>query len=363
MNTKNNLVLNGRFLTRSMTGVDRVASELAVALTQISPETDMHLALPSAPVHAPETTPEEILNLDKLGQSRHSGHLWEQVELPRLLESDQWLLSLCNTGPVMRSRQAVMIHDAQVFTQPASYSRAFRSLYRVLLPTLARRSRVLLTVSDFSRLELEKHGVFPEGKARVIHNGVDHLAEISPDTEALARHGLEPGGYFLAIGSLAPHKNLRLLASAAQARDKGSLPLIVAGGGNSTVFKDDGLVEHEGLRFLGRVSDNELKALYNDAYALLFPSLTEGFGLPPLEAMSCGCPVLATTGGAVPEVCGDAALFVDPRQQQDWTDAMLRIEAEPNLRTDLAGKGRERAAMFTWKRAAEQLLTALDEAS
>jgi glycosyltransferase involved in cell wall biosynthesis len=252
-----------------------------------------------------------------------------------------------------------MIHDAQVYTQPGTYSPAFRLLYRWLLPALGRRSQVVLTVSEYSRLGLEKHGVVPPGKAHVVHNGVDHFGQVEADATTLARHGLAQQGYFLAIGSLAPHKNLKMLVNAARARKDKTIPLIIAGGKKPSVFKDEGLQEGDGVRFLGRVSDEELKALYQGASALLFPSITEGFGLPPLEAMSCGCPVVATTGGAVPEVCGNAVLYADPFRKSEWTNAMEKVAASPDLRQDFSQRGLARAQFFTWRRAAEQLLRIL----
>lgn len=359
------LVLNGRFLTRPLSGVDRVASELSRALVEILSECrgmpgtpSLRLALPGAPLEGAGDRPEEILTLERIRTPAWTGSFWEQVALGRARRND-WLLDLCNMGPVMRRKQAVMIHDAQVYSQPQTYSRAFRTWYQALLPSLAQRARVLLTVSDFSRMELESRGVFPRGKAVVLHNGVDHMSRIQADPETLARHRLTEGGYFLAIGSLAPHKNLTMLVAAARRRQDRSVPLIVAGGKDARVFQSEGLTDGDGVRFLGHVSDAELKALYCGAMALTFPSKTEGFGLPPLEAMSCGCPVIATTGGAVPEVCGEAALYVAPDRGEDWTAAMTRIGVEPGLRHDLAQAGRARALEFTWRRAALRLLETL----
>lgn len=112
-------------------------------------------------------------------------------------------------------------------------------------------------------------------------------------------------------------------------------------------------------RCIGRVSDAELKALYAGPLALAFPSLTEGFGLPPVEAMLCGCPVIATTGGAVPEICGDAARYVDPTDLPGWTAALEQIATDATLRQTLAAKGRIRAARYTWAGAAEAVMMAL----
>jgi len=361
MTPKAHLLLNGRFLTRTMTGVDRVASELSVALMDrlaARGGKPLRIVAPAAPVEQPEERSARLLSIEKLPSARLNGYLWEQLAL-LFAAQPSWLLSLCNLGPIFRSRQVVMIHDAQIFTQPEAYSKGFRLAYHMLLPRVANRARVVLTVSDFSRRELEHAGVVPPGKAIVVHNGVDHMAGIPDDGEALERFALQSGGYFLAIGTLAAHKNLPMLIEAAKARSDTSVPLIIAGGGNPKVFRDHGLTEEKGVRFLGRVSDVELKALYTGAKALVFPSKTEGFGLPPLEAMFCGCPVIATTGGAVPEGCGDSALYADPASPKEWTAAMEKLAADPQLCEELGQRGAERAAEFTWARAADTVLDAI----
>ncbi|WP_375175102.1 glycosyltransferase family 4 protein [Pseudooceanicola sp.] len=357
------LLLNARFLMRPPTGVDRVAQELVAALLQLGlPEGIPRLRAlrPRGDIVAPEARPAALLDLVEVSGSRLTGQAWEQLALART-RPDDILLSLCNTGPMRRHRQVVMLHDAQVFRQPDSYSPAFRRWYRLMQPRLARRCRMVLTVSDHARQELEHFGVVPPGKARIVPNGADHILRPAPDTGVLHRHGLEPGRYILAIGSLAPHKNIALLARAAQARKDRSLPLVIAGGGAPGVFAAAGLAPAPDLRIIGRVGDAELRALYEQATALAFPSLTEGFGLPPVEAMLCGCPVLATTGGAVPEVCGDAALMLDPQDQQGWTDALDRIATDAALRDRLRRAGLERGARYTWQGAAQHLLRHLAE--
>lgn len=351
-------------MTRPLKGVGRVASELADSLIELHESRNgpsLSLALPNSAICDEDAWPSSLLGLEKFPKSAGSGHVWEQFELPRLAK-DRWLLNLCNTAPLLHSKQVVMIHDAQAFTQTEAYSLTFQYLYRFLLPILARRARILLTVSDYSRRELETLGVFPRGKAHVVHNGVDHFRRINPDPNVLARNGLTTGGFFLALGSLAPHKNLKMLVKAARARPVGAIPLIIAGGQNSRIFRDEGLSDGDGVRFIGRVSDGELKSLYKNARALAFPSITEGFGLPPLEAMSCGCPVIASTGGAIPEVCGEAALYVNPFSPDAWTTAMTDLETNDVLRTKFIERGQMQSARFTWHKSANRILELISEA-
>ncbi len=342
------LMVNARFSTRPLTGVDRVAAETIRALARIPPA-QMLGATPNR---------EPLTPIDGLGMisGRLTGHLWEQIELPTQVGA-RWLYSPCNTGPVLVSRQIVVIHDAQFISIGQTYSPLFRTWYRTLLPALARRARIVVTVSDFSRRELEGYGVVPRGKAKVIHNGADHILRTPTDDAVLGRHGLHPNGYILAIAHLGVHKNVPMLLRAAAKRGPGALPLVVVGGiGDAKVFADGSSVDVEGVRMIGRVTDAELRSLYANATALAVPSRTEGFGLPPLEAMLCGCPVIASTGGALPEVCGSAAIQLSPDDEEGWTDAMRRIAGDAALRSTLSEAGLRHAANFTWERAATQLM-------
>lgn len=356
------LVLNGRFLGRPITGVDRLATELARAIAREiadgnAPDTDLEVAVPATiaidPAQLEDGSASSRLPYQVIGS--RGGHAWEQTTLARY-RPEAWLLNLCNTAPMWRRRQAVMICDAQFVERPESYSWAFRTWYRVLLSTVGRRAALVYTISESSRLALEKYGIVPPGKARVLRLGIDHLDRFAADDGILSRFEASPGGYILAIGSLARHKNLPMLVEAFLAANLPGVRLVIAGGGNPAIFRDAGLPTAPNVDYLGRVSDAELKSLYGHAMAFCCPSITEGFGLPPLEAMRVGCPVIATTGGAVPETCGDAALYADPLDRNAWTQALQRVVGDPDLRMSMAAKARARAAEFTWAGAARHLL-------
>lgn len=357
------VVLNGRFLDRPVTGVERVAAELSRAIRQARRDegaSDLIVLTPQGRRLTDQECPAPLGNPPPaevaIGPGR--GHLWEQAALARACPG-AWLLDLCNTGPVFRRRQALLVHDAQFISHPDSYSRAFRYWYRAALTIASRRCAALFTVSAYSRSQLEHFGVFPPDKAHVLRLGVDHLDRVEADPSILNRLGLEGGRYLLAIGSLARHKNLALLIDAFVAADMGPIRLVIAGGGNPRVFGDAGLRPSEQVQYAGRVTDAELQALYRHALAFACPSLSEGFGFPPLEAMAAGCPVVATTGGAVPETCGGAALYADPTSLAAWRDALRRIVEDEPLRSDLALRGRARAGEFRWRSAAHQLLGTL----
>jgi glycosyltransferase involved in cell wall biosynthesis len=355
------LLLNGRFLRRPVTGVERLALELGRALRTLLPAVgggDITVIVPTGTQVEP--------TIDELGSPRPPvrsigrlfGHVWEQVEL-RGVDPQAWLLDLCNTGPIMRRRQALVICDAQFVLHPESYSRLFRWWYRILVTLVSRRADAVFTISEFSKTSLERHHLVPRGKAHVLRLGVDHLDGVDADPGVLARHDLARRPYILAIGSLARHKNLATLLDAFVAAELPDVDLVIAGGSNPRIFQSAGLREAPNIRYTGRVSDGELKALYAHALAFACPSLSEGFGFTPLEAMTAGCPVVATTGGAVPEVCGDAALYADPLDRNAWRDALRTIVADQALRSDLAQRAQIRSADFVWRETARQMLIVL----
>ncbi len=348
--------INGRFLSRPLTGVERVATEIVSALTSLladHPELKLRLR-----VIAPRMTGEQMkaaqAACDRFGLPltccRTTGYLWEQVELP-LRTVGAPVLSFCNTGPVCKRNQLVVIHDAQVYTQPKSYTLKFRAVYKFLLPLLGRVSKHVVAVSDNTRKELEHFGVVPAGKARVIHNAADHILRVRPDKDEVVKPP-----YFLVFGSQAPHKNVSTVLKAAAAYENRDIPLVIAGGSNGRIFQNTDAGDSDGIIRLGRLSDEALVSLYRQATALLFPSLTEGFGIPPLEAMQLGCPVVASDGGAIPEVCADAALYVSPLDMDGWVQAMERVATDARLRQELRDKGFARAASFTWTDAARGYL-------
>jgi glycosyltransferase involved in cell wall biosynthesis len=348
------IAINGRFLTQRTTGVQRVAGEIVRALDGLVGEKcapPIRLLAPSGTA-APwlsHITPETV--------GGGAGQLWEQRVLPRAARGTV-LLNLGNTAPLrVGSRQAVVIHDAGVFDTPESYAFAFRSWYRLLHRALAWQGARIITVSEFSRARLALRLGLDPARIGVIPEGAEHILREPPDTAILARHGLRPGGYALAVGTGAAHKNLAALGGAAAWLTGHGLALAAAGARDPSVFAGSGGTA--GVIALGRVSDAELRALYAHALCLVFPSRYEGFGLPPLEAMACGCPVVAAHAASVPEVCGDAALWFDPAVPESLTGALARLRAEPDLAARMRAQGLGRAATFTWRRAAQALLALL----
>jgi glycosyltransferase involved in cell wall biosynthesis len=305
----------------------------------------------------------KAIRLRRVGRLR--GQPWEQIELPRYARSGL-LVNLCNTAPLAHPFQVVTIHDAAAWDMPASFSWSFRTWYRTLQPLLVRRAARAITVSSFSRKRVARYCRVPEGRFRIVREGGDHMRRIEPDVTVLRRAGVAAGTFLLAVGSLNPSKNVEAVLEAVRMVQHLPLRLVVAGAANPAIFADRSSVSGSGMTgagasYLGYVTDAELRALYQAALCLVFPSLYEGFGLPPLEAMTLGCPVIASRAGAIPEVCGDAALYCDGGSPGSIASAVQELMGSPVLRDALIQRGRTRAAQFTWERAARALLRVVDE--
>ena len=361
-----NIVINGRFVAQRTTGVQRFARELVVALDRLlgSPEYAhmtgrVRLAVPGASVA-------DAPRLDHIGVlpvAGKAGHPWEQFALP-LATRGSVLLNLAGGAPACKSGQVCTLHDAAVFDHPEAYRPSFVAWYRSLFRLQARTSRLLLTVSEFSRRRLATTLGIAPARLQVVPNGADHILRPADDADALRRLGLVPQTYLMAVGSANPTKNFPALVEAFRSMSVPSgIRLVIVGGTNSAVFTGAALAAgDERLVLAGSVDDAGLKTLYSQALAFVFPSTYEGFGIPPLEAMACACPVVASTAEAVVETCGDAALYFDPHDMRSMTTALDAVMRDADLRMALQRKGRDRAAGFTWQAAAQQLLAHLGAA-
>jgi glycosyltransferase involved in cell wall biosynthesis len=351
--------LNGKFTAQHLTGTQRVALSLIQELDQLLGKLDapVRLVLVCPPRGIPPSL--EYIEVMHTGADGVALSYWEQFCLPAEVRGSL-LVNLAGTAPLLLRKQFCMIHDAAVFDCPRAYTLIFRSWYRLLFTVLSRSATQLFTVSDFSRRRLIKVLGRPAERLEVISNGGDHLDGIAPDEGCLSRYGLEAGNYWLVVGGANPNKNLAAVraAFAGLARPVGA-KLVVVGGLNRSVFGDasaEVFSAGDAVVITGPIDDATLKALYQSAIALIFASLYEGFGLPPLEAMSCGCPVLASNVAAMPEVCGDAALYFDPRHVNAISAAMQQLIDEPLLRKRLVAAGQVQVKGFSWKASAQRLL-------
>ncbi|MFZ4551238.1 MAG: glycosyltransferase family 4 protein [Aquabacterium sp.] len=338
--------INGRFLTQGVTGVQRYAREtLACMDEQVARSSHSWVLL------APPGTPDPGLKHIVFQQvGTRSGHAWEQWDLYR--HARQGLLfSFGFTGPILHSRQIITIHDGAVLRIPQAYTAKFRIWYSLLVSRLARKALRVVAVSQFSQSEAIACFGARADRITVSTEGWQHLERIQSDDRILDAHQLRGRPFLLAVSSASPNKNFAAIMAALSLLGDAAPTCVIAGANNSTIFQQTD-VKSEHLIRPGYVSDGELKALYQHAACFVFPSFYEGFGIPPLEAMSCGCPVLASTAEAVTEVCGDAAIYFDPHDPEELAARIKTFFANPELRDRLINAGLQRAAQYSWAEAA-----------
>jgi glycosyltransferase involved in cell wall biosynthesis len=270
-----------------------------------------------------------------------------------------------NAPPLSTCPTVVTIHDISFEHYPQFFSPRDRLILKTLVPLSARRAAHILTVSQHAKCEIvERYGLSPD-KITVTYEAAGEQFHPVADPASLqavrAKYGLGEVPFALALGNLQPRKNMaRLVEAFAQYRSPLPTSLVIAGKAQwreSEVFQ---AVQRAGLVgrvvFPGYVEDADLPALYSAAAVFVYPSLYEGFGLPPLEAMACGTPVISSNAASLPEVVGDAALLVDPNDTVALAQALYSVLAQPALHADLRRRGFDRAARFSWQRCAAETL-------
>lgn len=333
------MAINARAAVRSQIGgVERWARELAARLPALSPERYGVLRPPRVLAH-------------------RAGHAWEQGWLPLAARGSRLILSPANLAPLASRRNVVVVHDVAPLRQPDWYGGVYPRYHRRLLRALATRARLIITPSEFSRAEAIELLSAPPERVRAVAPGVDERFSPDADPEPVReRHGLERP-YVLAVGSDVTRKNLAALGPAADLLAREGIELVAAGSGRPYMRGE----EVVGLRRLGYVPEEQLPGLYAGALALAMPSLYEGFGLPCLEAMASGVPVVAANSSALPETCGGAATLVDPHDSAGFGGALLAAASDGAHRSELRRAGLERAAGFRWGRTARLTDSALGE--
>lgn len=354
------IYLNGRFLTQNVTGVQRVAHEILKELDLMSTYTDFKFVI-LVPKNADDIFGNlELKNIEikKIGFLK--GHLWEQIELP-LYTIGGALINFCNTAPLFKRNQFVYIHDAAVYSRPNGYSRNFVLWYKIIYSCISKYAKRIMTVSEFSKMDLIDHLPVLKGKIRVSHIAVNHMDTLNFDEGILKKEGLEKNKYLLAVSSMHPNKNFQVIIDALENMTEFNEQIVIAGGQNVKVFSNVLMQERNNIKFVGYVTDEQLKSLYSNARAFIFPSYYEGFGLPPLEAMSLGCPVIASTAASIPEICGEAALYFNPDKPMDLVRRINEVYENDQIIQDMKTRGLQRSKDFNWKQTTENLLEEIEK--
>ena len=329
------IVINGRFLGRRVTGVERYGREILSYLGD------------RCAVERPASV-----------SSGFTGHAWEQFVLPRKLSLRSILWSPANTGPLVISNQALTIHDLSPLDHPEWFLGTFAGWYRLFLPILAKRVKIVFTPSEHVKQQVSSR--FGIKNVVVTPNGVNQC-RFTPNAKQKT-YDL-PKCYILFVGSIEPRKNLAALLQAwNEIKDHFKDTWLIIAGTTGHVFKLVNFLHTvERVRFLDYIEEESLPGLYAGATLFVLPSFDEGFGLSVLEAMACGTPVIVSDGGALPEVIGEAGLIFSLSKPDTLSIALKRSLSDSDLRLSMKERGSARAKLFSWQNTAELIWNTLNE--
>lgn len=337
-----NIYVNSKFKNQKLTGVQRVAKDLIDALEK----KEVKLSFIDNPY------------------SGFLGHLYEQFIIPFILPKDSVLLSPINTGPILCRNQLLILHDVAFMDHPKWFSKSFIFFYKLIVPTLVKRVDAVVTISEFSKSRIVTNFKFDTNKISVIPNGIDlNLFNLTPaynEIKILEKIGVESCNYVLTVCSLEPRKNLKnlLLAWKISAFRKNGFKLVLVGTKNSNFSNEDYDVD-DTVIFTGYVSDSELPSLYRQCHTFVYVSLYEGFGLPPLEALASGVPVVVSNNSSLPEVISHYGIYVSPQDIQSIAQGLDSALYNPlkYCKSDYHNY----AATFNWDSSASAYLSIINK--
>jgi glycosyltransferase involved in cell wall biosynthesis len=341
-----NLYINARFLTQKISGVQRFAIELSRRLKAKYP--NIKFVSPKGIYHIELAKELEVIEFGIL-----KSHLWEQIELPLFLKtkSNPLLINLCSSAPILYKNQIITIHDAIVFLHSEWFSKTFYQWYKFLLPKISQNSIKIITVSSNSRNDLSKFLNIPKEKFVLIHNAADELF--------VENSFINKEKIILSVSSLDPRKNFEnLIKGFLHSKLDKEYQLVIVGAESASFPKHelfDQISTNKNISFTGYLSDSELIEYYQKSTLFVYPSLYEGFGIPPLEAMACGTPVITSNNSSLPEVCGDAAIFVDPKDYTQIGKALFELCQDKEKQNELITKGAQNVSRFSWDKSTEEL--------
>lgn len=343
-------VVNGRYLTQKATGVHRYAFEICNKLHEMG--VDFHVAVPN------EIHPDYKFSFKVVKCGSLNTHLWEQISLPRYLKriGSPLLISFTGCGPLTYSNQIMTIHDVSHERYPEWFSKNYYRFYHYMMPRIGKKAHAVLTVSEFSKKEIvDTLGINSE-KIHVVHSNVPFHNKPSKEEILSFTRNPEAERYILAVSSMDPRKNfIRLVEAFDKIKDKSVKLYIIGMSFKAFNTPDLQRLIGENVHLPGYIPDEKLQTMYQNALLSVYPSLYEGFGLPPLESMTYGCPVINSDIPALREVSQDAALYVDPYNVEDITEKIEQLLVDEPLRKELQEKGLLQIKKYSWDKSAKQV--------
>ena len=353
------VLVNSRFLSQNISGVQRFAIEISRGLKKNY--NNIEFLSPAKIIHK-EIAKE--LNVITVGKS--SSHLWEQFELPLFIKKNYSsqpfiLVNLANSAPILIDRNLITIHDLTVIKYSSSYSFLYATFYKIIFNIIIKKALHIFTVSESSKRDIVEKFHLRPAKITVVYNAVAKIFinNISESNENFNLPIKEK--YILTVSMFNPLKNLHRLLQAFEMLEKKPIKLIIVGGHYKSFKKIKEIEKYRtnpDIIFLGQLNDvQKLVTLYKHAELFVFPSIYESFGIPTLEAMACGCPVVVSRAGALPEVCEDAAIYIeDPFNVITIKNAMQSVLNNSYLKNKLRILGFEQVKKFRWERSVQILL-------
>lgn len=343
------ICINARFLTQSLSGVQRFASELSVRLKKKYGDEIVFLS----PKNIKNKELAVLLKTEVIGN--HTGYLWEQWDLPRYLreKNSPLLINLCNLAPMSYHRNIVVLHDVAYKACAYTYGWKIKLAYGLMMPKILRHCLHVITVSEFSKEEIMKYYKVEAEAISVVYNAVDIKFK------RVTSESIDKRPYIFTISSTGDNKNflttLKVFESLQEKID--DIQLYAVGrtllGAKDTLYKR--YANNKGIHFLGGVSDEDLLNYYSNAVAFVYPTKYEGFGIPPLEAQSCNCPVVASNAKPLPEILGNSALCFTPTDVYGLAAGVMQIYSSKELRENLIASGNNNVRRFSWEKSAERL--------
>ncbi len=301
------IIINGRFLCHHITGVERYARELVAELDKIVKPGEIEMAIPPEIDSVPEY---KNIPIKKVGVFHN--RLWEHISFPiYVMKRKAVSLNLCNVSPLL-SPGIVCIMDTKIKAHPEFFSWKFLLWYRLIFANGISRSKKIITISDFSKKEICKYYNVDKSKINVVPCAWQHFERIKYDENALEKYGLKNKNYCFSMCSLEPNKNFKWIAEIAKKYE--DIIFVISGSINKKVFANGmGFECPDNVKLIGYITDEEAKSLMRDCSAFLFPTFYEGFGMPPLEALSAGCKcVVVSDTEIMHEIFGDSVMYIDP---------------------------------------------------
>lgn len=344
------LFVNARFLSQPVTGVQRYAIEICLCLKKIL-HGQVCFVSPSNIIQK-----EIAQELGAISVGKHIGHAWEQIDLPIYLKKNgsPLLLCLCNTAPLYYKNKIVTVHDVAYKVFPQTFNKSFLYVYKFMIPRIMKSAIKIITVSEFSKTEIIKYYDIDPNVIEVVYNAV------SKEFKKVSSRNLQKRKYLLAVSSLNYRKNFVSVLKAFDIFEKinSETDLYIIGDLKNNNFKGIDIEQYQSnprIKFLGRVTDEELIYHYSIASGFIYPSLYEGFGIPPLEAQTCDCAVLAANIPPLREVLGESALYCNPYDVYDIANGMKKIIEQASNYRQL---GRENIKRFSWEKSAKKIAEA-----